>query len=204
MSIGEKTTDPMPLKKLIQNAITVLSGRRQGNYAKGIMAYDAWKRAITDESQFPKEPILPILVERLMCQGDAMDCLADGRDNARKFFEKLADQNPEEPLFREIASKFRTVAQNTYRMYETLGGWQRDEKQLKALTKTENRLKIAELIEKCKAADSEPCNCSGSWNKGFNNSLATCKHQCDKSPLQYKSYEKGSLMLCSINEPKAA
>ena len=118
------------------------------------MAYDAWKRAITDESQFPKEPILPILVERLMCQGDAMDCLADGRDNARKFFEKLADQNPEEPLFREIASKFRTVAQNTYRMYETLGGWQRDEKQLKALTKTENRLKIAELIEKCKAADS--------------------------------------------------
>lgn len=154
MSIGEKTTDPMPLKKLIQNAITVLSGRRQGNYAKGIMAYDAWKRAITDESQFPKEPILPILVERLMCQGDAMDCLADGRDNARKFFEKLADQNPEEPLFREIASKFRTVAQNTYRMYETLGGWQRDEKQLKALTKTENRLKIAELIENCKAADS--------------------------------------------------
>ena len=155
MSIGEKIFEPMPLKKLVQNAITVLSGRKHGDYAKGIMAYDAWKRAITDESQFPKEPIMPILVERLMCQGDAMDCLADGRDNARKFFEKLADQYPEQPLLGEIASKFQTVAQNAYSMYDTLGGWQRDEKQLKALAKTENRLKISGLIDKCMAADSE-------------------------------------------------
>ena len=155
MSMGEKTSAPMPLKKLVQNAITVLSGRKHGDYAKGIMAYDAWKKAITDESQFPKEPIMPILVERLMCQGDAMDCLADGRDNARKFFEKLAEQNPEQPLFREIASKFKTVTHNAYSMYQTLGGWQRDEKQLRLLSKPENRLKISELIEKCKAADSE-------------------------------------------------
>lgn len=155
MSIGEKIFEPMPLKKLVQNAITVLSGRKHGDYAKGIMAYDAWKRAITDESQFPKEPIMPILVERLMCQGDAMDCLADGRDNARKFFEKLADQNPGQPLFGEIASKFQTVAQNAYSMYDTLGGWQRDEKQLQALAKTENRLKLSGLIDKCMAADSE-------------------------------------------------
>ncbi len=155
MSMGEKTSVPIPLKKLIQNAITVLSGRKHGDYAKGIMAYDAWKKAITDESQFPKEPIMPILVERLMCQGDAMDCLADGRDNAGKFFEKLADQNPEQSLFREIASKFQTVKQNAYSMYKTLGGWQRDEKQLQALAKIENRLIISGLIEKCMVADSE-------------------------------------------------
>ncbi len=155
MSMGEKTSDPMPLKELIQNAITVLSGRKHGDYAKGIMAYDAWKKAIVDESQFPQEPIIPILVERLMCQGDAMDCLADGRDNAKKFFEKLAEQNPEQTLFREIADRFHTVAQNACSMYNTLGGWQRDEKQLRLLAKTENRLKISGLIEKCVVADLE-------------------------------------------------
>lgn len=155
MSLGEKNTSPMPLKTLIQNAVTVLSGRKYGNYAKGIMAYDAWKRAITDESQFPKEPVIPILVERLMCQGDAMDCLADGRDNAAKFFMKLADQNPAQPLFRKIADKFETVKQNAYSMYNILGGWQRDEKQLRLFSETENRRKIADLIDKCKAADSE-------------------------------------------------
>lgn len=120
--MGEKTSDPMPLKKLLQNAITVLSGRKHGDYAKGIIAYEAWKKAIIDESQFPQEPIMPILVERLMCQGDAMDCLADGRDNAKKFFEKSANQNPEQTLFKEIANKFQTVTQNAYSMYNTLGG----------------------------------------------------------------------------------
>lgn len=155
MSMGQKIPTQMPLKKLIQNAVTVISGRKDGNYAKGIMAYDAWKRAITDESQFPREPVIPILVERLMCQGDAMDCLADGRDNAAKFFKKLAEQNPAQPLFREIAGKFETVKQNAYSMYNILGGWQRDEKQLRLFSETENRRKIAELIDKCKAADSE-------------------------------------------------
>ena len=155
MSMGEKASGQMPLKKLIQNAIAVLSGRKHGDYAKGIMAYDAWKKAITDESQFPKEPVMPILVERLMCQGDAMDCLADGRENAGKFFKKLAEQSPEQPLFMKIACKFKSVAQNAYSMYKTLGGWQRDEKQLLLFSKTENRLKISELIDNCKVADSE-------------------------------------------------
>ncbi len=155
MSMGEKISEPMLLKRLVQNAVAVLSSRKHGNYTKGIMAYDAWEKAITDENQFPKEPIMPILVERLMCQGDAMDCLADGRDNARKYFEKLANQNPDQPLFKEIASRFQMVTQNAYSMYQVLGGWQRNEKQLRALAKIENRRKIAELIDKCRTADTE-------------------------------------------------
>ncbi|MPM56158.1 hypothetical protein SDC9_102959 [bioreactor metagenome] len=119
------------------------------------MAYDAWKRAITDENQFPKEPVMPLLAERLMCQGDAMDCLADGRHNAGVFFEKLSNNNPDQPLFKEIAEKFKALTQNVYSMYETLGGWQRDEKQMIALAKAENRRRIAEFIDKCKVLDEE-------------------------------------------------
>jgi hypothetical protein len=155
MSMGEKLFAPMPLKQLVDNAVTVLYGRKHGDYAKGIAAYDAWKKAISDESQFPKDSVMPLLVERLMCQGGAMDCLADGRDNAKKYFEKLADQNPEQPLFREIAVKFGEVAQNAFRMYDAVGGWQRDEKQLKALAQPDVRFKIAGLIDNCKAVDEE-------------------------------------------------
>lgn len=155
MSMGDKDIAPMTPRQLVDRAVTVLTGRRHGDYAKGIAAYDAWKRAITDDSQFPREPIMPILVERLMCQGDAMDCLADGRDNARKFFEKWAQQNPDQPLYRDIAEQFGKVARSAYGMYETLGGWQRDEKQLKALIRLEIRQRLAELIDACKAADEQ-------------------------------------------------
>lgn len=155
MSMGEKVSSPMTLKQLVYNAITVLSGRRFGVYAKGIRAYDAWKNAITDERQFPKDPILPLLVERLMCQGDAMDCLADGRHNAKICFQKLAVQNPQQQLLEEIASKFDIVAQNAFKMYEILGGWQRNEKQLQALAKPEKRQSIAKLIDNCKVADEQ-------------------------------------------------
>jgi len=155
MSLGEKVKAPMPLKELVQNAITVLSGRKHGDYAKGILAYDAWKKAITDESQFPKNLIMPLLVERLMCQGDGMDCLADGRANAAKFFAKQAEKKPDQPLFAEIAKQFGIVRDGAFEMYKTLGGWCRDEKQLKALAQPEIRRKLADLIDRCKAADTE-------------------------------------------------
>jgi hypothetical protein len=155
ISIGEKISETISLKKLIQNAIMVMSGHRNGGNAKGLLAYDAWKRAITDESQFPQNPVLPLIMERLMCQGDAMDCLSDGRGNAVKYFKKLSETHPEQPLFNKIAEKFQTVVDYTWSMSKILGGWQRDEKQLYALAETKNRLKIAELIDKCKSADAE-------------------------------------------------
>lgn len=61
-------------------------------FAKGIYAYDAWKNAILNESNFCKNALLPILAERMMCHGDAMDCLADGRNNAAIYFKKLSEE----------------------------------------------------------------------------------------------------------------
>ena len=48
-----------------------------------------------------------------MCQGDAMDCLADGRTNAYKYFNKLALKNPEQPIFEKIA-EFTTPIKELY------------------------------------------------------------------------------------------
>lgn len=155
MSVGEKVAEPAPVKRIVQNAITALTGRKAGKYAKGLDAYGAWKRAITDEREFPRGIIMPLLAERLMCQGDGMDCLADGRANASSYFAKLAKQNPGQPLYGALAVKFGETADGAMKMYAALGGWERGEKQLAALARPEIRARLAELTDVCRAADTQ-------------------------------------------------
>ncbi|NLM61958.1 MAG: RNA polymerase subunit sigma-24 [Clostridiales bacterium] len=153
MSLGEAAGKKFTLKTVVENAIEVMTPRRAGDHAKGGYAYDAWKRAILDESQFGKDMIRPLLAERIMCQADAMDCLADGRNNAYEYFRKLADESREQPLFGQIAEQFGEVKTCAIKMYQILGGWERGEKQMQALAERENRVEIGKLIDKCKAAD---------------------------------------------------
>jgi len=151
MSYGKSTGKRFDIKTIVENAIEVMTPRRQGEYAKAGYAYDAWKKAMLDESEFSENMISPLLVERLMCQGDAMDCIMDGRNSAHKFFSKHA--NKEQSLFEEIAEQFAKTATSTSKMFEALGGWERSEAQMKALLKPETRQRIATLIDECKTAD---------------------------------------------------
>lgn len=153
MSVGEKTGEPNPVMAMVKQAITVLEGRHVGQYAKGIATYDAWKKAILDESQFADGMVIPLQVERLMCQGDGMDCVADGRGNAAKYFRKLSSKHPEQPLYGQIAEQFTVCANGAHKMYDTLGGWERNEAQLKALMKSDIRCRLGELLDECKTAD---------------------------------------------------
>lgn len=154
MSLGEVNKDKKyTLRDIIENAVEVMTPRKKGEYAKGIYAYDAWKKAILDESQFGKDMVSPLLAERLMCQGDATDCVADGRKNAHDYFKKLAEENPEQPLFGQLAEQFGKAAYGAHKMYQLLGGWERGEKQMQALAQRETRVEIGKLIDKCKAAD---------------------------------------------------
>ncbi|NLT15137.1 MAG: helix-turn-helix transcriptional regulator, partial [Clostridiales bacterium] len=153
MSYGEVTGERYTVKTVAQNAIEVMTPRRHGVFVKAGLAYDAWKKALLDESQFGKDMAGALLVERLMCQGDAMDCLSDGRKNAYLYFKKLADENPAQPLLGQIAEQFAASATGAHRMYETLGGWERGEKQMRALATREVRVQIGRLIDACKAAD---------------------------------------------------
>ena len=146
---GKKFT----IQTITQHAIEVMTPRTHGDYAKGVHAYDAWKKAILDDSQFKKEMIGYLLVERLMCQGDAMDCLADGRHNACAYFKKLAEENPLQPLYGRIAQAFASAAAGAQKMYDVLGGYERGEKQMQILATRQARVQIAGLIDQCKAAD---------------------------------------------------
>ena len=90
-----------------------------------------------------------------MCQGDAMDCVADGRHNACEYFQKLAEENPAQPLYKCIAKQFGVSAEGAQKMYNVLGGYERGEKQMQIFATHEARIEIANLIDQCKAADAK-------------------------------------------------
>lgn len=153
---GEPIQQKMGLAEVLQNGIDALTGRQEESHAKGIQAYDAWKTMLLDDTQFPAQAILPVLSERMMCQGDAMDCLADGRYQVAAYLEARASELPDQAdALRETARLFRAVHQNAMDMAKPLGGWDRGEAQMRKLALPDIRKEIAALIDKAKASDEQ-------------------------------------------------
>ncbi|MCL1888087.1 MAG: RNA polymerase subunit sigma-24 [Kiritimatiellaeota bacterium] len=155
MSLGETAAPRMAAGPIIANAIAALEGRQEGKHAKGVAAYDAWKKALlgAEEKDFAINPDWQQSIVA-MCQGDATDCLVDGRKNASIWFKRLADENPGQPLYAEISAQFDVIAKTIHgEIYPLLGGWQRGPENNKRLESLETRQKIAAHIDAMKAAD---------------------------------------------------
>ena len=161
IAAGPDALQPLTLGEVLQNAAEVLEGHMYGTYAKGTLAYDAWKNALLCDRDFPEDAVMPLLVERMMCHGDAMDCLSDGRWHAAKYLYRLAEQYP------AAASKLKTAAKEMEgiseilwkEMIPVLGGWEREENQMRRLAKPENRRLLAGQIERMKAHDERAYAC---------------------------------------------
>ena len=154
MSVGEENEQSFTAKDVIKNGISALEGRKKGKYAKGISAYDAWAKAVSDDSQFPENAIIPILTERLMCQADAMDCLLDGRHNTSKYLEHtFGPDSSHHTTAKFIIDDFNRIVGNIQKMANLLGGWERNETQMKNFAKKEIREQIVTLINDSKSAD---------------------------------------------------
>ena len=155
MSLGDVTAPRVDDATIIKNAIAVLQGRQDGKYAKGIAAYDAWKKALlgAEKKDFDMMPDWGQCIA-MMCQGDATDCLVDGRKNAHLYFKSLANKHPEQPLYIEISEQFGNIAWIIHdKIYSVLGGYERGEAQTKALAQIETRQKICSFIDEMKASD---------------------------------------------------
>ncbi|MBQ8554380.1 MAG: RNA polymerase subunit sigma-24 [Clostridia bacterium] len=146
---------PLTLREVLQNAVEVLTGRMDGTHAKGVAAYDAWKAALLSDREFPAGAVLPLLVERMMCHGDAMDCLSDGRHNAAKYLHAMAEQHPAHAEgLNAVAKAFEDVSEILWQeMVPMLGGWERGEKQIRRLAEPEVRRAFAGMIDRMKNCD---------------------------------------------------
>lgn len=150
-----KEAAPLMPAKVLRNAAEVMEGRMCGKYAKGLMAYDAWRDALLCERDFPRGAVMPLLVERMICQGDAMDCVADGRHNAAKYLRMLADEYPEysEKLLAAAREFESTLSLVNGEMWVRMGGRGLEEEQLHRLADHGIRREFAEMIDSMKAHD---------------------------------------------------
>lgn len=155
IATGTKTLPPFTPGEVLQNAAEVLKGRMCGTYAKGILAYDAWRDALLCDRDFPRDAVFPTLVERMMCHGDAMDCLSDGRHYAAEYLFRLAEACPSHAeKLRGAAREFRRITEIIWKeMIPVLGGWERGEKQIRQLADPDNRRLFAAQIQRMKSHD---------------------------------------------------
>ncbi len=160
IATGTESLPTLTPGEALRNAAEALAGRMCENYAKGILAYDAWKSALLCDRDFPADAVLPLLVERMMCHGDAMDCLSDGRSHGAKYLRRLAEQHPEmAPGLNAAAGELEGIVEIIWKeMIPVLGGWERGEAQMRQLAKTENRRLFAGQIERMKAHDERAYN----------------------------------------------
>jgi len=154
IAVGEPMGAPAAPRQVIETAVEVLCGRQCGDHAKGIAAYDAWRKALADDAQFPPGAVLPLLAERMMCQGDAMDCLADGRGSAARYLHALAENHPQREGLLAAARHFEEVTKQVHAMAGLLGGWLRGEVQMRKLGEPQVRRALCGCIGAAKEADS--------------------------------------------------
>lgn len=155
IATGTDSLPPLTPREVLRNATQALEGRMCGTYAKGTLAYDAWKDALLCHRDFPADAVFPLLVERMMCHGDAMDCLSDGRFHAAKYLRRLAGQYPSIACgLNAAAAELEAISEILWKeMIPVLGGWERGEAQIRQLAKPENRRLFAGQIERMKAHD---------------------------------------------------
>lgn len=159
VSIGDKKMTSLSEKDILQNAIAILSddeisvqdtsGKVRDTYACGQAAYHLWSAAILDETQFSQDSIIPLQIEKLMCQGDAQTMVGEGRSYAAFFLEQVGINNPiVQGLCNDAAKYFRQSAECAIKMYEYRGGFQQSAEVLNNFMKSPVRQKTAENIHK--------------------------------------------------------
>lgn len=148
MCIGAVSDAPCSDKEIIKMAADVMQPRREGAYAKGISAYEAWKNMLLSEKWFADGAGFDYLFSKLLVLNDAAECISDGRKWGAKYFEELSERygETEKAVCRKIAKHFRRVSDIAGRMMPLTGDWSDMEKMLENLKNRSVREEIGKLI----------------------------------------------------------
>lgn len=149
---GEKISND----EIIANGVRVLTGREEYGYFKGINAYDGWKNALSNDSEFKVSDNLFVLFEKMLCQTDAMSCIIDGRGKGAMFFRSLAETGEiNKEKCNKIADAFTKCVKTVEQMRGLFGDMSDMEGMLKKLADKSVRDEVCILIDKAKMFDSE-------------------------------------------------
>ncbi|HYE81009.1 MAG TPA: helix-turn-helix transcriptional regulator [Clostridia bacterium] len=153
LAIGESLELPEEksfLMDTLEYALSIIETPRVNDHAGGYEAYEAWAAALSKESEFPRDAPLPMLMERLMCQCDAMTMVGEGRWYASAFLEQEAGMFPEASSELNAAAQlYKQEHQLSMEMGRLLEGFAMSEKCAGALAVPETRKSIAALVRQC-------------------------------------------------------
>lgn len=161
MCLGPVVGEPYGDDEMIKTAGQVMTGRKDGDYCKGVAGYAPWMRMLSEDSAFSTENE-SLLFEKMLCQDDATTCLIDGRGCAAEYFRKLAEKE-EGRADAETVQKYKTLSELFARTkslaeqtWSLLGGWDNMEQRPAKLAEKSVReqackyiRQIQELEEQC-------------------------------------------------------
>ncbi|WBW96743.1 helix-turn-helix transcriptional regulator [Oceanirhabdus sp. W0125-5] len=163
MSIGDKKIDISKeeiIKEILYYALDIMNTSRVNERLGGSKAFNAWAEAIDDDTQFPNDAPLPLLMERLMCHTDAMTMIGEGRWCAGAFLKETACEviNIEIEL-KEASKLFFEEHSIVQSMAKLLGGFGMGEKHARALGEIEIRKQLVEMIHRASQLDMDAGKC---------------------------------------------
>lgn len=155
MCIGSSSGQPYGNKEIVKMAADIMEPRQESTYAKGVLAYDAWKDMLLDGKWFESNSSFDSLFSMLLVQNDAMKCISDGRKWAAEYFYELAGTygEPEASACRHIAESFRKASGIADEMSTLIGNWHDTENMLQNFGSHSVREKICKLIDLAKKED---------------------------------------------------
>lgn len=109
MCLGPVEGELVEDREIIKNAVRVMTGRKDGEYRKGVAGFGAWEEMLSDDSAFTKENE-SLLFEKMLCQDDATACLMDGRGCASEYFKLLSEKDAGK-VNADILEKYKALAE---------------------------------------------------------------------------------------------
>ncbi len=161
MCLGPVEGELLSVNEVIKTAVSVMTGRKDREYRKGVSGFAAWTKMLSDESAFSGENE-SLLFEKMLCQDDATTCLIDGRGCAAKYFKMLSEKESElvapEVLakYKELAEIFEKEKHLAEQTWALLGGWDNMEQRPAKLAEKEIREQACSYIKQIEAME-EKC-----------------------------------------------
>ncbi len=160
MCLGQVETEAFIVKQVFETAVRVMTGRKDGNYCKGLAGFGAWADMLSDEKSFSGEMAASIF-EKGLCQDDATCCLIDGRGCAARYFKNLYLQEQDASIkekyktLAELFDKEKTLAEQIWSLLEDkTDGKQRQE----CLVEKEVRVHACSYIRQIEALEGKCLN----------------------------------------------
>ena len=162
IAVGEPLNECMGIKEIVENGVRVLRTESIGamhgmrHYYGGQAAFKAWAEAVEDHQNFPAELVFPLLMERLMCQGDAEVMVSEGRHCAAGFLRWLGGHSPEAAeACNRAAGYFDDTCRQINNMMELRNGYEQTEDTLRKFADSGIRRRLAELIRKAAVCEAK-------------------------------------------------